>query len=74
MNEISHLFANLFIFSSCALGLLFGLYNWFKVIRIDPEKVIGSKEEGAAELVEITDDFKAKIKEMNKIARYIQEV
>jgi hypothetical protein len=30
-NGISLLFASLFIYGSCLVGLLFGIYNWYVV-------------------------------------------
>ena len=33
-NEISYLFATLFIYGCCIVGLLFGLYNWYLVNMI----------------------------------------
>jgi hypothetical protein len=35
--DISFTFAYSFIFASCAVGVLFGLWNWYSVMNIKPE-------------------------------------
>jgi len=35
--QISFAFAYSFIFASCAVGLLFGLWNWYSVMSINPK-------------------------------------
>jgi hypothetical protein len=35
--DISFTFAYTFIFASCTVGVLFGLYNWYSVMKIKPE-------------------------------------
>ena len=35
--EISFTFAYSFIFASCGIGLIFGLWNWYSVMSIKPE-------------------------------------
>ena len=35
--DISFTFAYSFVFASCAVGLLFGIYNFYSVMNIKPE-------------------------------------
>jgi hypothetical protein len=35
--DISFTFAYTFIFASSAIGILFGLWNWYSVMKIKPE-------------------------------------
>ena len=63
--EISYTFIYTFIFTSCALGLIYGYYNWFKISLIRPEKV----PEGLKE----NEDYLKSSQTMNEISKFIQD-
>ena len=80
MSELSFEFAYTFIFFSCGLGLIFGIWNYFQV------KIVSNKNVQVAN-IEITDKSQSDVEEqlVNKIdihnleliidtARKIQEV
>ena len=63
--SLSYAFSYTFIFLSCALGLLYGYYNWFKISLIKPERVPDALKED--------EKYKKSSQTMNETSRYIQE-
>lgn len=73
MTDLSFSFAYTFIFVSCGVGFLFGLYNWFAVMSIDTEKKNKESDREEPLMGHKTEDGKCSYEVMNHTSRLIQE-
>jgi H+-translocating diphosphatase len=74
MTELSFTFAYAFILASCAVGFLFGIWNWFVVTGIEPDESKKPKTDHQEPLVDLKDSEGHSCNEvMNKTSKLIQD-
>ena len=81
MSEVSFAFANSFIISSCVVGFLFGVYNWWAVMTIDTKVPMPEKSERLIDVVkhEAEEEIRKKLRdvknegERQKIKQEVEE-
>ena len=74
MSEISFAYAHTFIISSCVVGFIFGIYNWFAVLFFFKNQVM-SIDTNPTDLKEpLNPNNNECIKVMNDVALKIQNV
>jgi hypothetical protein len=73
--EITFTFAYSFIFASCGVGLLFGLWNWYSVMSIKP-RLNNEDTDSESPLISSTnislmDDIAEKIQNVNIMINFL---